>query len=84
MRKSLYLKATILSSLNKDESAIATWKKLVSIKSDSKFIVYANIALGDYYFNDDESSKAKKYYLKAKSSNQRMLVIMKKQDSCIE
>ena len=63
--KSLYLKAIVLADLGQTQRAMGVWKKLATATTGTIYVVHANTAVGDFYFNKEENKKALQYYKRA-------------------
>lgn len=61
----LYLRATILESLESQESAFNVWQSLARNGKDSIYTVHAHIALGDASFEKEKAELALRSYEKA-------------------
>jgi tetratricopeptide (TPR) repeat protein len=65
--EALYLRATILESMNQDEAALNVWQALARDGKDSIYTVHANLAIGDSNFEKEKASKSLKAYQNAEA-----------------
>ena len=63
--EALYLRATILVSLNQVESAFNVWQDLAKNGKDSIYTVHAHIAIGDSHFEKEKAALALSSFKKA-------------------
>ncbi len=64
--ENLYLRASILESLDQTETARSLWQKLALQASSTIYGVHALIAMGDYHFKKEEAREALRSYQKAR------------------
>lgn len=60
-----YLKAQILTKLNRMNESLIVWKKLAHSRISSVYHVYAHMAIGDQYFYKQNAIEAANHYKKA-------------------
>lgn len=72
--EALYLKASILESLDQEESAHNVWKALAAQAKSTIYGVHAHLALGDHAFAKEQAEKALGSYRKAHTLAQSISV----------
>ena len=65
IEKALYLKAVLYESVDRNESALKTWRQLARKARTPIYGIHGNLAIGDHYFGKEESDEALPYYEKA-------------------
>ncbi len=63
----LYFLGSLLEKESRMESALPVWSRLAAMPEKSEYVLQANLAIGDYYFDRENPKKAIDYYQAANS-----------------
>jgi anti-sigma-K factor RskA len=78
--QALYLRASVLATMGRDDEALSAWRSLASAAQASIYGVYARIAIGDSFYKKDQPLDALRSYQDA----QDILLKIKVEDSDYE